>query len=477
LARRSHFGARPATYGNDRNSAQQGGGGGGPPPDYYIGLSGSDSNPGTLASPWALTAINTKQATYAGKTVGLLDGTYGLVTILGQPPGNGSNDYGQNRLQVKGGSSGSPTVIKSVNPRGAIIDWQKSIETSGSASASMGPTSDYVTIQDLVFTNATYRCINNYASEGTGGNHLTVTGCQFENQVYSGGGSANAAAIYTQGWNDILITNCRFQGGSAPNDDNRYSCIKTYTATHRCTIEYCTFIAEAGTGNCIYFKDGSNFTPIVRYCHMDRSAGSTSSGDEDHCVFFDGQTTDNTDTASFHHNVMIQGGSNNAVFAADNFSGFIGTYDFHNNTFVGPWGSGGAIRKAGDGNPVATNIYNNIFYRVSGSPSGTADVNIRSIATVGTMDYNYYPSTSPTWVMDGGSPTYSSLSAWLAACASASRADIDAHSITGANPLFVGSGTDAAAYQLQAGSPCKTLGAGGTEIGAWAGQSQIGSSF
>ena len=51
--------------------------------DYYVSTTGSDSNAGTLASPWAITAINTKQATYAGKRVGLLPGTYDVSGLMG----------------------------------------------------------------------------------------------------------------------------------------------------------------------------------------------------------------------------------------------------------------------------------------------------------------------------------------------------------------------------------------------------------
>src|SRR5580700_10727712 len=50
--------------------------------DYYISPSGSDSNAGTQGSPWSITAINTKQATYAGKRVGLMDGTYTVYSLL-----------------------------------------------------------------------------------------------------------------------------------------------------------------------------------------------------------------------------------------------------------------------------------------------------------------------------------------------------------------------------------------------------------
>ena len=49
--------------------------------DYYISPSGSDNNPGTQSQPWAITAINTRGADYAGKRVGLLDGTYNVHAL------------------------------------------------------------------------------------------------------------------------------------------------------------------------------------------------------------------------------------------------------------------------------------------------------------------------------------------------------------------------------------------------------------
>src|SRR5205814_3005089 len=61
--------------------------------DFYIGPNGNDTNPGTLDQPWALTALNTKGSIYAGQTVGLLDGTYGIQTLLGAQP-TGVNNRG-----------------------------------------------------------------------------------------------------------------------------------------------------------------------------------------------------------------------------------------------------------------------------------------------------------------------------------------------------------------------------------------------
>ena len=84
--------------------------------DYYIGPNGEDSNPGTYAKPWSITAINTHRAVYAGKRVGLLDGTYNVHDLCQK----GSRHVPA--LGVNGGpSADAPTVIASVNPRKAIL--------------------------------------------------------------------------------------------------------------------------------------------------------------------------------------------------------------------------------------------------------------------------------------------------------------------------------------------------------------------
>jgi hypothetical protein len=83
--------------------------------DYYIGPSGSDSNPGTASQPWSITAINTKQAVYAGKRVGLLDGTYNVYSLCQ------AGAWNQPALRVNGGTASSPTVVQAVNARKAIL--------------------------------------------------------------------------------------------------------------------------------------------------------------------------------------------------------------------------------------------------------------------------------------------------------------------------------------------------------------------
>src|ERR1700738_270524 len=72
--------------------------------DYYISPTGSDSNPGTSPSPWALTAINTKRALYAGKRVGVLPGTYNCLSLVG---GSYNGSFDTPAFSIAGGSTAS----------------------------------------------------------------------------------------------------------------------------------------------------------------------------------------------------------------------------------------------------------------------------------------------------------------------------------------------------------------------------------
>jgi hypothetical protein len=84
--------------------------------DFYISTTGSDSNPGTLDKPWAITALNTRRADYAGKRVGLLDGTYNVYALSQAAPTSGT------ALAVNGGhNANTPTLVAAVNARKAIL--------------------------------------------------------------------------------------------------------------------------------------------------------------------------------------------------------------------------------------------------------------------------------------------------------------------------------------------------------------------
>jgi hypothetical protein len=434
--------------------------------DYYIGPDGNDNNPGTQSQPWAITAINAKRSTYAGKRVGLLDGVYGLISAMGQPF-TGSGQSQTARLRIAGGTASSPTVIMAVNARQAVIDWQRSLQTNGSMQSSLEPGGPYVTIDGIVFDNNNYQCIVNNPGGGSGYDYLTVKNCLFRNQSYTGGGGNNSAMVYSQGADHILISNCRFDGGSAPFDSNRHNAIMFYTPTVDAIIEYCTFVSEPLGCDVIHFKQSGVTNGTIRNCYINRSA-VTQSSQSGYCIKWEG-VSDSSDIANIYNNVIVSGGSTSrSILSAE--PNTAGTWNIYNNTLVGPWANSGGIVGIHDRAPLQSNFFRNILYRSSGSGGTYGDVNFYSIGTLGTVDNNYYPS-SPKIVLGNGAATYSSLASWQTASGK------DANSTAGVSPLFVGSGSDAAYYQLQTISSCKTLGPGGTEIGAWRGAVQVGCSF
>tara|TARA_R110000868_G_scaffold31345_3_gene115066 strand:+ start:575 stop:1951 length:1377 start_codon:yes stop_codon:yes gene_type:complete len=435
-------------------------------PDFYISTTGTGTaaGGGTISDPWAITMLNnsTARTRYVGKKIGIKDGTYDLIAIMGQP--SGGFDVGV--LEIDGGTAGNPTILVSQTRLGAVIDWNRAAQTNTDESASMQPLGDYVTIDGLKFANNNYRCINNYTG---GGNFLTVKNCIFTGQSFAlvTGSGKNSCMVYTQGHDDILIQNCRFEDGGAPGDGNRHAVIQGYQTTSRLTIEYCSIIAGTATGNLVHYKQGGHLSHVLRYCYLDRSASTNSTSE--YVILHDGQTSDATSHWEAYGNIFKSGSSNQGLRIG---ASFVGVLDLYNNVFIGPWsGSGsGAMVRFELGPPAQFNFYNNIFHRVSGAAGSYGDVNTPSIGLIGTMDYNYFPASSPT-VLVNNTTSYTSLSSWQSASSK------DAGSTTGSDPLFAATGADAAYYQLQSGSACKTLGAGSTEIGAWAGRSQIGSDF
>ena len=96
--------------------------------DYYISPIGDDNNPGTLASPWSITALNSKMSTYSGKRIGIIGDVGGTQTAIhyGTVGGTQSKLYSlmnalgaQNAvLKINGGSSSASTYLGSCTSAG-----------------------------------------------------------------------------------------------------------------------------------------------------------------------------------------------------------------------------------------------------------------------------------------------------------------------------------------------------------------------
>lgn len=439
--------------------------------DYYIGPSGSDSNDGlTQSTPWALTAINTKRATYAGKTVGLLNGTYNVVDIAGVPSGLG---WTQNQLSIAGGSSGAPTVIRAVNPptdSGGTPVWnvtlngQRDLYVGDEQCGVIGPTTsaNYVTIQGIEIIGANYQCI--HVDRRTG---FILRDCYLHDQQYITDDvptpSENATDIMLLGVTDALISNCMFSDSGAPSDQDRHEFILVYGDasgnSNNVHIQYISVINIGDGGNGVYFKTAGGFCKNVslKYSVIDRTGGTSTGTNFGVLVTGSNVTTDAVDLIG---NILNGGTDRSPIFFIA--GGHAGTVTCTFNTLLGDWSDdGGSPFCAGTSDPISIEYSRNILSRTATGLFG--DVQFRTIAST-TANYNSYdssPALSIQVVTGTGSGTYTTLAAWQAA----SGLDANSQSIT--DPLFAGTGNYANQHKLQAGSSCKTLGPGSTEIGAW----------
>lgn len=462
--------------------------------DYYISTTGSDSNAGTQGSPWAITAINTKRATYAGKRVGLLDGTYYLATL-----GTGKTDPDQLLLNPASGSFGSPTVIQAVNPRQAILDGTDGAGNrvnayfTGNGCGLIGQTylnagdSGYVELRDLVIRKG-YRYLVHFrysaapiaAASGSRFPGVVVDGCDISDLHNDNRGLGdNIALIMAYTTQGMIVNNCRLynaRGDRVANDANGYG-FQSWSANDT-TLSNCTIL------NCkdgIYVKNQAQTGVTVYNCYIDLTAytGAGTTNALYGCDFADGSTQH----VLAHHNVMI---AKNGVRVHDLSTILKGPCQYYNNTIVALGTDFNVCGLQIPGGSQNVQFYNNIIWR-SGSTSASDDGDILVSTTNPTTkgNYNSYP-VNPKFKRDSNSDgvsdgtSYSSVATWSAA------SGFDAAGISG-DPLFVGSGADALAYQLQGGSPCKNTGrsdgtSGGTacDMGAWGGASPpstVGSSF
>ena len=94
--------------------------------DYFISPKGDDNNPGTLASPWSITALNSKRSTYAGKKIGIIGdqgviqtGTVGGVQTKLYTIYQASTQATAPVLAVNGGTAGSRLILLRAQVQGA----------------------------------------------------------------------------------------------------------------------------------------------------------------------------------------------------------------------------------------------------------------------------------------------------------------------------------------------------------------------
>jgi hypothetical protein len=493
--------------------------------DFYVSPTGSDSNPGTVAAPWAITSLMNRsinannQANFnktSGKRIGFLPGTYNVSTQM-------QGDSFTGAFQIDGGTSGSPTYYGSCNSSGQYSLGTATITalTSGGLPGgglsypANGPilggltntprTGGYVTIDGLRFTAFTYKAIRLGGVSSSDGPAITgdvhIQNCEFFGQFQQSGATTdNFACIWldgtaTGGTGNYIITNNYFHNniGVVSTGEQHLCSIFLFN----CANVQIIYNTGVNCGTLAWGKDHANQGTTVAYNYIDTTAlsnGPQLYGFSDFTGSFSG-TTGLTLTSTFHHNIVVTNGWGFGLRGAAANEAWETPVNIYNNTIVmsgSPYPAIWANSRLGDTGHIS--IYNNI---ITGAADGSGYKHITIGAqALSRIDYNGESSSTMSWrliALGDGNATVASFTTALAFAAgvvsNGGVSGFEAHSVSNNSPQFTGINTGqlSTQYQLQAGSPFKGVGSttgavGGSacDMGAWGGGSpptQIGCNF
>jgi hypothetical protein len=458
--------------------------------DFYISPTGSDSNPGTSESPWAITAINTHRDVYAGKRVGLLDGTYNVHALCQSASTTGSDVA----LAVNGGSSAaSPTVIAAVNPRQAKLTAADPVSgaypTTQAAIIGQGylqvPNKGNVILDGLYVTRSFgggilfFPLVETPNPEG-GATGIVVRNCE----VFDIGGivSNNVGGIKFKYCTGALVSNNKIHSVQPnPGAANWANAAGIFSfLCHSNIYEYNT-IYDCNAG--IHDKNNHNGNHTYRYNYIEIAGLYPNSALND-CS--GGQPGD---VATVHNNILVAPGVwNGSDMTMPSQQSLV----FYNNTVYSTNAQDGGILYMAGGStvsPAATvSFYNNVVYvpgtagwagavRFCAGTVSFSDRNLYSIAANADI-FGLAPVSAPK-----ATPTLYTLPAWQKATGHDENSVLSDLSV---NALFnKPTSLDPESYALQSAAAGQTLGRVGgtasgavTEVGAWGGgATQIGCNF
>lgn len=464
--------------------------------NYYISPTGSDSNSGTSASPWAITSLTPGSKNYAniaGHTIGLLPGTYDVSAFP-------VSAY-TTKLTIPPGTASAPTVIQSVTPRAAILVCDPAtsgyigggaVIGNGCNGVGMTTTPEYITIDGLTIVGGTTAPTSPMCGVSFAGSApetcqgLVIQNCEIYNFLNPSGAINIGLIVFGTGPVGAIVRNCELHDcytvGVPRNSHDNSSGVHDYS--NLVTVENCTIY---GCNNGIYQKN-QNVTPppdgmTIRNCYFYAGAGMGPALAGFNNAF---GTTPPYRPLNVYNNVF-EGMSGIYYNANDGVEGLQASTNFYNNTVyltqatcLGIWLPTAAAYTAG----VRVSIYNNILAGGSTDPSHGAVTLGPTYGAWAVCNYNNYPSNPEFGVTtaDNIYPTsLLSLASWRAVAGLP-----DAQSLDG-DPGFVGSitaGSGASQYQLSASSPCRSAGrvtgvstGANIDMGAWGGTSSIGCDF
>lgn len=434
--------------------------------DFYIGPSGSDSNNGlTTGTPWAITALNTKRATYGGLTVGIMDGEYDCSAMQNYLGDGDDNPYPI--FQIQGGSEGSPTVIKAVNARAAHLNLRNGATRNkrpciGQYSGSHGQ--GWVTIDGLEISGGAMWLMSFFGVAASDLNRsqwkdgIIIQNCELHDTMLTPADN-NPAVWFDECINPTMRNNLIYDIWDVGTSYG--PCAMMTLSCRGAVFEYNEVY---NTRTCVHDKhnNGTNYASdgfIIRnnYIHDLEDYAFIGLDTEYRALAPD----DTYQTSYIQNNVIV--GTNGGWYCKSNSATRMPIV-VSNNTFV--------LTRNIDSGWIATmattsdtfSFYNNIHERNGFSIGYLGDVNV-SVGALGVIDYNMYDSSfewtllSPIDDTSGSGTAYTTLAAVRAATTAEDNSII-------ATPVFVG-GAGAAAYALDTGSPGLNAGkVGGTSGGA-----------
>jgi len=383
--------------------------------NFFISTTGDDNNAGTLASPWSITALNSKGATYAGKRVGLLPGTYqygivgGVQTTLfalcnSQNTGTGHNPTAT-ALAVNGGTTTSTYVAScdasgNYSPRTAVL----SAMDPGSGNLPTSETSvigqpyntlankGNVTLDGLVVRDWNQWGISFMPGPGsayptTSFPNIRIQNCEvtagqgYENDNMGGIILEQCAGVYV---GNNLIHNIIPTSGNVTQQD----CAGIFSFLCYSNIYELNTIYNVNTG--IYDKLGNNGNHTHRYNLIEMVTPASSNAALTDC--FGGHASD---TLTIHHNIFYVPGAAPNSGAVCSFSPatqpYPGNVTFYNNTVI--YGSNNAVGILLQVCGGTVTNYNNIIV-LQGVHASTGLLTAYSAAYTGTADYNIYDDST-----------------------------------------------------------------------------------
>lgn len=454
--------------------------------DFYISPTGSDNNSGTQSSPWAITSLNTRRSTYAGRRVGLLDGTYSTAGMAAYNGGYSPS------LGIAGGSAASPTVIEAVNPRMAIIDGGRS--TDRAAIGSFDNQTAHITLKDVVVRNCTKSGIHIQGPVGQAAG-IRIEGCDIGVQVFGVGDITSG--IFLQSCDDAIITNNYLHDISNTAQSSSVASILMY-GCRRTEIVANSFASTVHTAIHDKYAGGTQGSRIdmqetrVRRNHFLGCANALWGFDNKD------QTGTPPNAAPYGPYIIENNVFENCGAALTNPGAFSSASPMivRNNTVYMTSGSRQGFNLHALNAGARPSFYNNIIY-FSGASWGETRALVLSVDGNGSalaelLDYNCYGPGAVQWLTqtgygypysNGGSNYVARTTA--AAWQSATGGDRAGRSLFAIDPQFAMTGNGAERFQLRSGSPCLNAGrVGGVSsgaachLGAWDGRiTRIGSYF